>query len=123
MSRRVLLAGGLPERRAGLAASIDAVFDVDVVSVAGPLEALRKLPNAEFGLVVVLQPSVDGEAPGLDLVRFVTSHARHGRTPVVLLGATDAEMQAARSMGAHALPATISDADVRALVQDLLGLG
>ena len=123
MSRRVLLAGGLPERRRALAASIDAVFDVDVVSAAGPLEALRKLPNADFGLVLVLMPSGDGEGPGLDLVRFVTGHARHSRTPVVLLGGSEAEAAAARALGAHVLPETAGDAGVRALVQDLLGLG
>lgn len=123
MSRRVLVAGGDDAARARLAALIDASFDVDVVSARGPLDALRKLPNGSFGLVVVIDPSPDGEAPALDLVRFLGAHALHGRTPVAWTGAEETAAQAARALGAHVLASPLEDADVRALVQDLLGIG
>lgn len=123
MSRRVFVVGGEPTRRAALVSLIDAAFDVDVASATGPLEALRLLPNSEFGLILVLQPSPADDASPMDLLRFLSGHARHARTPVVLLDCTDGELIATRALGARALPAGTPDADVRALVQDLLGLG
>jgi DNA-binding NarL/FixJ family response regulator len=123
VSRRVLIAGGREGRRRSLATSIDAVFDVDVVTAGGPFEAMRRLPNADFGLVLVLLPSEQGEAPGLDLVRFLSAHARHGKTPIALIGGSDDESQAGRALGAHLLSGDCGDDEIRSLVRDLLGLG
>jgi DNA-binding NarL/FixJ family response regulator len=123
VSRRILVAGGAADRRSALAASLDAVFDVDVVTASGPFDALRRLPNADFGLILVLLPSEAGEAPGLDLVRFTSGHARHGRTPVAVVGGDAADVAAAQALGARAVADELGDEGVRALVRDVLGLG
>lgn len=123
MSRRILVAGGGARRRDALARCLDATFDVLVEKSPGPMDAMRRLPNADFGLMLVLADADEGEARGIELVRFVAAHARHAGTPVALLGGTAPERDEARGCGARLMEADASDAEVRALARDLLGLG
>lgn len=123
MSLRVLLAGGPVPRRDAIAAWLDAAFDLDMEAAPGPLEALAVLPNRDFALIVVMADGEDGRPSGVDLVRFLSQHARHQRTPTVFVGGEPAHRDAARSLGACLLSGTPTEEEVRGLARNVLGLG
>ena len=123
MSLRVLLTGGPVPRRDAIAAWLDAAFDLDLETVPGPVEALTLLPNRDFALIVVMAQGEDGRASGMDLVRFLSQHARHQRTPVVFVGGERGHRDSARAMGACLLEEGATEEDVRGLARDVLGLG
>ncbi len=123
MSLRVLLSGAAADRRETFATWLDAALDVDIASVAGPFEALRWLANADPALVVILPTVESHEAPALDLLRFLSSHARHGHVPVIFCGGSETELTAGRSLGATLLPESPSPEELRAAARSVLGLG
>lgn len=123
MSLRVLLAGGPVPTRDAIAAWLDAAFDLDMEAAPGPVQALTVLPNRDFALIVVMADGEDGRPSGIDLVRFLAQHARHQRTPTVFVGGDPSHREAARSLGACLLSETPTEAEVRGLARDVLGLG
>jgi DNA-binding NarL/FixJ family response regulator len=122
MSRRVLVAGGSEEHRAGVIRVVDAAFDVDIEERADLAGVLRLLPNKGLDLVVVLSGSDD--LPGLDVVRFVHEHALHRDVPLVFVSSSEDERAQARSAGAlRALGSDAADVELRRAVSEALGIG
>ncbi len=88
MAEPVLLVEDSRAVRAFVSSILESAGDYDVHEVDNGFEALRALPRTEFVLIVtdVNMPDVNG----IELTRFVRSHAKFANTPVIVIS-TDAD--------------------------------
>ncbi len=72
----------------------------EVRQVENGFEALRELPRQPWGLILadINIPDISG----IELIRFVRSHARHGATPVVAISTDASSVDVQRALDAGA---------------------
>ena len=121
MSRRVLAVGRPDAVRMRLAVALDSAFDVDVEHASDALAAVALLPSRAIDLFIVLADG--GTAPGLDLLRLLREHAAHGPVPVVFVGGSAAQRQAALALGAALLASDSPDDQIRQVARRALAIG
>lgn len=121
MSRRVLAVGRPDTIRTRIAAALDAAFDVDVEQAPDALAAVGLLPSRSVDLFIVLADG--GAAPGLDLLRLLREHQSHGAIPVIFVGGSAEQRQAALSLGATLLAHDSPDDEIRQVARRGLAIG
>ena len=74
--------------------------EFEVRQVENGFEALRELPRQPWGLILadINIPDISG----IELIRFVRSHGRHGETPVVAISTDASSVDIQRALDAGA---------------------
>jgi two-component system chemotaxis response regulator CheY len=100
MPVQVLLVEDSRAMRDYVGSILEAEGEYAVHEVDNGFEALRALPQCDYGLIVadINLPDISG----IELTRFVRSSARHANTPVVVISTDSAADDVARAMGAGA---------------------
>ncbi len=95
-TKRILVADDSHASRSLAAAALAALPGVEIARVSSGIEAIKRLANDSFDLVVtdVNMPDING----LELLRFIKANERLRAIPVLLISTDAAEQDRARAL-------------------------
>ena len=110
-----------PVMRELIGSLVDEMGDIEVVEVENGLEALRRLPQESFDLIItdINMPNING----LELLAFIRNNSRHVNTPVLVVTTEGSERDREKglALGASAyLAKPFEKQDLLSVVRDLL---
>jgi two-component system chemotaxis response regulator CheY len=96
MPIRVLLVEDSQAMRTFVGSVLEAAGDYAVDEVKDGFDAMRLLPRADYDLVItdINMPDING----LELIRAIRQHPRHGKTPLVVITTNDRERDVERAL-------------------------
>jgi two-component system chemotaxis response regulator CheY len=96
MSIRVLLVEDSAAMRTFVGSVLEAAGDYIVDEVGDGFDALRLVPRADYDLVItdINMPDING----LELIHAIRQHARHARTPLIVITTNDRERDVERAL-------------------------
>jgi two-component system chemotaxis response regulator CheY len=96
MPTRVLLVEDSPAMRSFVGSVLESDGSFTVDEVKDGFDALRLLPRTDYDLVItdINMPDING----LELIRAIRQHARHSRTPLVVITTNDRERDVERAL-------------------------